>query len=129
MASTVLGFLARKNTIYKDQKRMHEILGQGRLLECKWFHQMDMWYRLKATVKNQTPTSSTKKDEINLSFGKPSKLISKPPKPNKKTILTKINKLEGFLEQVITNLKKLMATFQATSTLLKNMDEHMATFV
>lgn len=108
---------------------MHEILGHGRLLECKWFHQMDIWYRLKASVKNQTPTSSTKKDEINLSFGKPSKLISKPPKQNKKTILTKINKLEGFLEQVITNLKKLMATFQATSTLLKNMDEHMAAFV
>jgi hypothetical protein len=53
-------------------------------------------------------------------------LISKPHKQNKKTSLTKIDKLEGFLEQVITDLKKLMATFQATSTLLKNMHENIA---
>jgi hypothetical protein len=46
--------------VYRDEKKMHEILGQGRLLECKWFHQMDIWYRLKSSVKNQIPTSSTK---------------------------------------------------------------------
>jgi hypothetical protein len=48
-------------TVYRDEKRMHEILGQGRLLEYKWFHQMDMWYRLKESVKNQIPTSSKKR--------------------------------------------------------------------
>jgi hypothetical protein len=46
-----------------------------------------------------------------------------------KTSLTKTDKLEGILEQVITNNKELVTTFQVTSTLLKNMDDQLAILV
>jgi hypothetical protein len=32
---------------------MHEILGQGRLPKCKWFHEMYLWYESRESVKNQ----------------------------------------------------------------------------
>ena len=37
--------------------------------------------------------------------------------------------MEGFLEQIVSNSSNLIAYFQATTDLLKNMDAHMATLV
>ena len=37
--------------------------------------------------------------------------------------------MEGFLEQIVSNSSNLIASFQATTDLLKNMDAHMATLV
>ncbi len=65
-------------TIYRNDKKMHEILGQSKLLECKWFHQMYLWYGSRASVKNQISTSATKESkEINLSSRDPSTLMFK----------------------------------------------------
>jgi hypothetical protein len=66
-----------------------------------------------------------KKGWVILFLGEPSTLISKPHKQDKKTSLTNTNKLEWFMEQVITNNKE--STFQVTLSLLKSMDAHMAT--
>ncbi len=83
--------------------------------------------QLKENVENQISTNATKEDEVNLSLGEPSTLISKPHKQDKKTSLTNTNKLEGFMDQVMTNIKELVTTFQVTLVLFKNMDAHMAT--
>ena len=37
--------------------------------------------------------------------------------------------MEKFLEQIVNNSSKLIASFQATTNLLKNMDAHMTTLV
>ena len=39
------------------------------------------------------------------------------------------DKMEGFLEQIVSNSSNLIASFQATTDLLKNMDAHMTTLV
>ena len=39
------------------------------------------------------------------------------------------NKMEGFLEQIVSNSSNLMASFHATIYLLKNINAHMATLV
>jgi hypothetical protein len=39
-------------TIYRNDKKMHEILGQGKLPKCKWFHEMYLLYESRASVKN-----------------------------------------------------------------------------
>ena len=37
--------------------------------------------------------------------------------------------MEGFLEQTVSNSSNLIASFQATTDLRKNMDAHMAALV
>ena len=39
------------------------------------------------------------------------------------------DKMKGFLKQIVSNFSNLIASFQATTDLLKNMDAHMATLV
>jgi hypothetical protein len=107
--------------VYRNDKRMHEISEQGKLLECKWFQQID-WRKMLKIKFPQVPQKRI------LSLRKPNTLISEPHKQDKKTSLTTYtDKLEWFMEQVITNSKELVATFQITLTLLKSMDVHMAT--
>ncbi len=88
---------------------------------------MDLWYGSRANVKNQISTIA--KNEVSLFHREPNTLILELHKWDKKTSLTKIDKLEGFLKQVITNNKELVVTFKEILVLLKNMDGHMATLV
>jgi hypothetical protein len=70
---------------------------------------MDLWYGSRANVKNQIPTIAI--NEVNLFHREPNTLILELHKWNKKTSSTKIDKLEGFLEQVIIDNKELVVTF------------------
>jgi hypothetical protein len=125
MVSTIYGFndswLSCKKKyktilmVYRNDKRMHEISKQGKLLEYKWFHQID-WRKMLKIKFPQVPQNKMSH------FVSLRALISKPHKQDKKTSLTNTNKLEWFMEQVITNNKELVATFQVTLALLKSMD-------
>jgi hypothetical protein len=67
---------------------------------------MDLWYGSRANVTNQIPTIAI--NEVSLFHKEPNTLILELHKWDKKTSLTKIDKLEGFLEQVVTNNKELV---------------------
>lgn len=36
---------------HRNDKRLYEISREGRLLECKCFHQMDLWYKSRLVLK------------------------------------------------------------------------------
>ncbi len=86
---------------------------------------MDLWYGLRASIKNQILANAIK-EEVNFSPRDLTTLMLELHKQHKKkTSLTKANKSKGFVQQVIINNEELVATFQAISSLLKNMYVHM----
>jgi len=90
--------------VYKNDKRLHEILREGTMLEYKWFHQMDLWYGSRENIKNEILANAIKEDVVNFSPRDLTTLMLELHKQHKKrTSLTKAKKSKGFLEQVITN--------------------------
>jgi hypothetical protein len=78
--------------IYKNDKKLHEIIGEGTMLECKWFHQMDLRYGSRASVKNQILANAIK-EEVDFSPRDLTTLMLELHKQHKKkTSLTKANK-------------------------------------
>ena len=115
-------------TKYKNDKRANEISGLDRHQECKWFDQLNVRNSTRACVKNQIPTSSSE-DEDESHEDKGSLELQEPeviPKQEKKKFQ---DKLEGILENVVSNSSSFFTIFQESTTLLKNMDRHMATIL
>ncbi|CAA9492270.1 MAG: hypothetical protein AVDCRST_MAG96-1567 [uncultured Segetibacter sp.] len=113
-------------TEYKNDKRANEISGSDRHQECKWFEQLDIWNSTRACVKNQIPASSTEGEDENDEDKGSSALRDREvtPKQDKKKKFQ--DKLEVILEKVVSNSSSFLTTFQESTTLLKNMDRHMA---
>jgi hypothetical protein len=116
-------------TEYKNDKRANEISGSDRHQECKWFDQLDVWNSTRACVRNQISASAMEgEDESHEDKGSPE--LQEPeviPKQEKKKKFQ--DKLEGILEKVVSNSSSFLTTFQESTTLLKNMDMHMATIL
>jgi 5-methylcytosine-specific restriction endonuclease McrBC GTP-binding regulatory subunit McrB len=107
---------------YKNDKRSNEISGHERR-ECQYYEQMDMWNGQRASVVNQMPASAQEDDAQHTTEQNSPASATKDKKKKFQ------DKMEGFLEQIVSNSSNLIASFQATTDLLKNMDAHMATLV
>ena len=107
---------------YKNDKRSNEISGHERR-ECQYYEQMDMWNGQRASVVNQMPASA-QEDDAQYTTEQISPASATKDKKKKFQ-----DKMEGFLEQIVRNSSNLIASFQATTDLLKNIDTHMATLV
>ena len=110
---------------YKNDKSSNEISGHDRR-ECQYYEQMDMWNGQRASVVNQMPASAQEDDDHHSMQTTQQNSPASATKDKKKKFQ---DKMEGFLEQIVSNSSNLIASFQATTDLLKNMDAHMATLV
>ena len=116
---------------YRADKRANEISGSDRKQDCKWFAEMDVWHGRRASVHNQIPASATESladDPIlstpTLTTAANSAATSATPNQDKKKKTGE--KLESLLEQVVGNSGALLASFQESTAILKNMDKNFA---
>jgi hypothetical protein len=115
---------------YRTDKRANEISGSDRKHECKWFTEMDQWHGSRASVHNEIPASATKswtKDSISSTSIPSQTTISAPPTQEKKKKTQE--KIETLLEQVVGNSEALLASFQESTAILKNMDKNFAALI
>jgi len=87
---------------------------------------MDMWNGQRASVVNHMPASAQEDDDHHNMQTTQQTSPANATKDRKKKFQDKI---EGYLEQIISNSSNLIASFQATINLLKNMDAHMTALV
>ena len=85
-----------------------------------------MWNEQRASVVNQMAASAQKDEDHNSMQITQQNSPASATKDNKKKFQ---DKMEGFLKQIVSNSSNLIASFQATINLLKNMDAHMTTLV
>ena len=85
-----------------------------------------MWNGQRASVVNQMPTSAQEDDDHHSMQTTQQNSPASFTKDKKKKFQ---DKMEGFLEQIVSNSSNLIASFQTTKKLLKNMDVHMTALV
>ena len=115
---------------YKTDKRANEISGSDRKQECKWFTEMDQWHGSRASVHNDIPASATEswtEDVIPSTPTMSQTTTSAPPTQEKKKKTQE--KIETLLEQVVGNSGALLASFQESTAVLKNMDKNFAALI
>ena len=110
---------------YKNNKRSNEISRHERR-KCQYYEQMDMWNGQRASVVNQMSTSAIEDDNHHSMQTTQHNSPASATKDMKKKFQ---DKMEDFLEQIVSNSSNLIAYFQATTNLLKNMNAHMTTLV
>jgi hypothetical protein len=82
---------------------------------------MDLWYGLKVNVKKSNSGICNKRGD-QLFFGNPNTLMPKLQKQDEKISLIKIDKLEGFLKQIIINNKNLVTNALLSSLIDTNVN-------
>ena len=91
---------------------------------------MDLWHNSRVSVHNDIPISVTESwtEDIIPSTPIPSQTTTSAP-PTQKKEKNIQEKIETLLEHVVGNLKALLASFQESTAILKNMDKNFVALI
>jgi hypothetical protein len=113
----------------------NEVSGADIHQECRWFTEMDEWYRNTTSVHNQIPASATesKFEDVIPSTPQSQTTIATTPNATRTSTQNKKKKnqekLKFLLEHVVGNSGILLSSLQESTNILKNMDINFAAFL
>lgn len=125
MVAKILGFshtwLTYKKKEYKNDIRWNEVYTMDKKENCRWYNEMDVWNNICASIKITIVASAIEKDKDQEHEQEQDNLST--PLAIRQYKKSHQDKLNGLLEQVVTDSTTLICTFEQSTNSLKNMDK------